>query len=253
MFRKIFAFIAGAAILAVGTLVPLGAYDLTPIVVQLRPSGAASAQQMTITNSHEQPIAIEVKAYKREQLADGTDRLVLETQDILITPPQMVIAPKSSQTFKVRWVGDPSPERELAYRIVTTQLPIKFKSRKTGDTTANVSLAYRYEAALYVTPPGKVPDASLAQIQETTDSSGQTWLELSIKNDGSARALIDKPTLLLHSAGGSSVTLTGAQLAELQNLNVLAGSERKVRLPWPDNLPRGPVTGELQKTYTILK
>ena len=253
LFTRYIAAAAAAGLLAVASIAPLGAYDLTPIVVQLRPTGAGAAQQMTITNSHDQPIAIEVKAFRREQLPDGTDRLTPETQDLLITPPQMVIPPKSSQTFKVRWVGDANPERELAYRIVTTQLPIAFRTEKKGDRTANVSLAYRYEAALYVTAAGKAPNASLAQVREVTGDDGKRWLEVSIRNDGTARALIDKPRLLLRSASGSSVTLAGEQLAALQNLNVLAGSERKVRLPWPAELAGGAVTGELQNSYAVLK
>ena len=57
-------FWSAAAIVAVASITAVGvsAYDLRPIVVQLTPSGAGSSQTMIINNSHQEPIAIEVRA-----------------------------------------------------------------------------------------------------------------------------------------------------------------------------------------------
>ena len=246
--------LAGTALLAAATPSLLEAYDLKPIVVQLAPSGAGASQQMTITNSHKVPIAIEVKAFRREQLPDGSDKLTAENDDIIISPPQMVIQPGSSQAFKVRWVGEPNPQRELAYRIVTTQLPINFKSEKKGEVNAKLNLTYKYEAALYVVPPGSAPAATLADAAPVTDEKGVVWLELAFKNDGNARALLNKPVITLQpAAGGTEKVITEAAVSELQNFNILAGSVRKLRIAWPEGLARGPLNGTLKTEYTILR
>lgn len=254
MNKYLLAGLVGTALVAAAAPSLLQAYDLKPIVVQLAPSGAGAAQQMTITNSHKVPIAIEVKAFRREQLPDGTDKLTAENDDIIISPPQMVIQPGSSQAFKVRWIGDPNPARELAYRIVTTQLPINFKSQKQGDVNAKLNLTYKYEAALYVVPPGSTPAASLVSAGPVTDDKGVTWLELVIKNDGNARALLNRPSITLRpAAGGADIVITDANAAELQNFNILAGGARTLRLPWPESLPKGALSGSLKTEYTTLR
>jgi P pilus assembly chaperone PapD len=83
-----------AAIVSWAVLPPrASAYDLQPIVIQLASSGPGSSGTVVITNSHDEPIAIEARAYRRSQRPDGTDDLTPEDEDIIITPPQMVIAP----------------------------------------------------------------------------------------------------------------------------------------------------------------
>lgn len=247
---KIAASFAGAAAIAMAAQV--AAYDLKPIVFQLAPSGPGSAQAMMITNSHEVPIAIEVRAYGRKQLPDGEDELTPEEDDIVIYPPQMVIQPNTSQSFKVQWVGDPAPKQELAYRIVTNQLPIKFKRQEANGRVADVTMKYRYEAALYVVPKGAKPSASLTSVTRIKEPNGTASLELRIRSDGTLRAILDQPSLQLTTPSGRSVTLAGDQVKPLAGLNVLPGVERVVRIPAPADLETGPLQGQLQTKYTTI-
>ncbi|MEH6660436.1 MAG: fimbria/pilus periplasmic chaperone [Parasphingorhabdus sp.] len=249
-FLKCASFVLLAATLV--ALTPAFGYDMKPIVIQLAPNGAGATQSVVLTNTHDVPIAIEVRAYTRAQNPDGTESRTPEDDDLIITPPQMVIAPKASQSFKVRWIGDPAPEKELAFRLVSNQLPIKFKDEKKGDVSVNVSMNYRYEAALYVVPPQSRPSARLTGIAPVKDENGQTWLEVKILSDGTRRAILDKPILVVRPQnGGTPVTLEGEQVAELANQNILVGSERVIRLPWPDGMAPGPVEGELRTEYTV--
>ncbi len=233
-------------------LSPANAYDLKPIVIQLSPSGSGTTQTVLITNTHKVPIAIEVRAYSRKQNPDGSETRAPEDEDLIISPPQMVIAPKASQNFKVQWVGDPAPEKELAFRLVTTQLPIKFKDQKEGDVSVKVDMSYRYEAALYIVPPKSKPSAKLVSVAPVKGGDGKTWLEAKILSQGTRRAIIEKPSLKLTAEnGGDTVTLEGEALAALANQNILVGNERIIRLPWPEGLAVGPVRGELRTEYTV--
>ena len=218
-------------------------YELEPIVVQLTPSGAGAAQSLTITNTHDVPIAIEVKAYRRTQKPDGSEDREIEDNDILITPPQMVIAPGASQSFKVRWIGAPDVTQEQSYRIVTEQLPINLSQARRGDFSAKVSMRYRYEAALYIVP-SKASASYRVLSAAPKEEGGNRWLELDIASEGNARAILQEPTLAL-SAGGTTVSLQGDTVKTLDGLNILAGNHRIVRLPWPSELPFGPVEAKL--------
>lgn len=248
-------FWSAAAIVAVASVTAVGvsAYDLRPIVVQLTPSGAGSSQTMIINNSHQEPIAIEVRAYARTQLPNGDDQLTPDNDNIAIFPPQMVIQPGASQSFRVQWTGDPAIESERAYRIVTTQLPIRFQHATRGERTIDVSMRYRYEAALYVVPQGATPAVSLQSVTAVAGEGGAQQLELHIRSDGKTRAILEAPELEITPASGSAVTLTREQLGPLVGLNILPGVERVVRIAAPAGLPAGPLTGQLRTRFTTLR
>lgn len=233
--------------------VAASAYDLQPIVIQMTPAGAGSSQTMTITNTHQVPIAIEVKAYKREQRPDGTDELTLDEEDLIIFPPQMVIAAGQSQTFKVQWVGDGAPERELAYRIVTTQLPIKFDTPEVDGRSADLAVNYRYEAALYIMPPGVEPLAELLSARTVMAADGTKQIELEIASIGSMRAIIEQPSLQVTTASGQALTLDGDAILPLVGLNILPGNTRVIRIAAPDGIGDGPITATLDHSYIQLR
>ena len=245
-----------AALMALAALIwsaTAAAYDLKPIVVQLSPTGAGSGQTLVITNSHDVPIAIEVRAYRRQQMPNGEDTLTPEEEDLLIYPPQMVIPPQTSQSFKVQWVGDPAPTRELAYRIVTEQLPIKFTQEIEAGSNADLTVRYRYEAALYIVPSNAEPSARLTSISRVTAEDGSEQLELRIASEGTMRAILDTPRVTVKGTSGESVVLSGEQIQPLDGFNVLPGVERIIRIAAPAGLPTGPLTGELDTRYVVLE
>jgi fimbrial chaperone protein len=249
IFRK-----AGAAVLLVMmamTANPSSAYEVNPMVMELRPSGQGSSTSGVITNSHDVPIAIEIQVFARTQKPDGSDSLVLDTENVIVTPPQTVIQPGESQTFRVSWVGDQAPDRDVAYRLVTNQLPIRFKQEKRENFVAEVMMRYRYEIALYIQPQGTMPKAQLKSARVFEDGTNGRMLELAISSDGTRRAILEKPELQLAS-GGSSFTVTTEQLAPLVGLNILPGSTRVVRMPAPEGLPLGDLTGDLRTSYLVI-
>jgi len=232
---------------------PALAYNLQPIVLQLSPDGAGSSQMLTLTNTHEVPIAIEVKAFRREQQPDGTDVLVPEDEDLIIYPPQMVIPAQQSQTFKVQWVGEANPTRELAYRIVTDQLPIRFESEEVNGRKADVTMRYRYEAALYIVPRGATPLAELVSATAIAAEDGTRQLELRIASKGTMRAILEEPSLVLSPASGAPITLSGDDTKLIAGLNILPGVERVVRIPAPAGIGDGSIPAQLQTRYVELR
>jgi fimbrial chaperone protein len=249
MARIPFFILAILAILAQAAA-PVHAYDLKPLVIQLAPTGSGATQTVVITNTHNVPIAIEVELFQRVQNPDGTDRLTVEENDLLVTPPQMIIPPGQSQSIKVRWIGDAAPATELSYRLVTTQLPIRLTTEETGGVNAKIDVGYRYEAALYIVPPKSKPNATLVSLSPVQDQNGKTWMHARVKSDGTRRAILMRPELIVQPAnGGAEMKLSGPQVEPLNNLNILVGAERVVVLPWPEGLPVGELSGQLRSNY----
>ena len=249
VFRKMG--VVGFMMAALMTASSSTAYEVNPMVMELRPSGQGSSASGVITNSHDVPIAIEIQVFGRTQKPDGSDDLVIENEDVIVTPPQVVIQPGESQTFRVSWVGEPNPDSEIAYRLVTNQLPIKFKEEKRDNYVAEVTMRYRYEVALYIQPQGTTPRAQLHSARVFEDSENGRVLEVTITSDGTRRAILENPELQL-VAGGSSFTLVAEQIPPLVGLNILPGSTRIVRMPAPEGLPVGDLTGDLKTSYLVI-
>ena len=238
IFRKAGAIAALMACLVLGA--PSSAYEVNPMVMELRPTGQGSSASGVITNSHDVPIAIEIQVFARTQNPDGSDRLVAENEDVIVTPPQTVIQPGESQTFRVSWVGDQAPTKEIG-----------FKEEKRDNYVAEVTMRYRYEIALYIQPQGTSPKATLRSARVFEDGGNGRMLELAISSDGTRRAILEKPQLQL-AGGGSSFTLESEQLAPLVGLNILPGSTRVVRMLAPAGMPLGDLTGDLRTSYLVI-
>ena len=248
MFRVVFFLVL--AIFALGSTASWG-YNISPMVIELRPAGSGTSTSLTITNTHEVPVAIEISAYKRSQKEDGSDDLTPETEDLIITPPQMIIPPGTSQSVRIQWVGEASPDLELPYRIVTEQLPIRLTKVQRNDRTADISMKYRYEAALYIVPDGAKPEAVISHA-EVVSQDGEKMVRLTLNSQGTKRAILDSPKVKI-SSSGSDFTLEGEEAKALQGLNILPNSKRVVYLPAPNGISEGKIEAVVQSGYLFVK
>lgn len=220
------------------------AFKLTPIEMTFEPSGRGATRTFQITNAHDQPIAVEIRLSAREMTLSGEDRLSDAEDFFAVFPAQAIVLPGKSQTVRVQWLGDPAPERELAFRLVAEQLPIEL-TRETSDG-ARLKLLVRYIASLYIAPRGVEAEVVLESAVRTTAADGTARLAVVLHNRGTAHSLLRGLTLTAtgqaRGSGESSVTLTAEQLDGMIGQNLLAGHRREFLLPWPARLVEGPVT-----------
>jgi len=225
------------------------AYELSPIVAQFAPKGPGATRTFIIRNTHQEPIALQIEVFKRGADPTGKETRVEEYDDFIVTPPQMVIAPGQSQSIRAQWIGESAPQKELSYRFVVTQLPIKFAKESSGQgISVDVSMGYKYEAAIYVLPVSGKPSAKITRSEAATDATGKRVLRLTVQSTGERRAILVDPTVTV-SSGGQNVQITGDQIAPLNNKNLIAGSQAIVDVPWPAGLPSGQVTASLKTQY----
>ena len=225
------------------------AYEFSPIVAQFAPSGAGASRTFVVKNTHVDPIALQIEVYRRS--ADETGKEVREPEfdDFIITPPQLVLAPGQSQSIRVQWIGDTDPEMELSYRLIVEQLKIPYAREDAGETRrVDVSVGFRYEAALYVVPKKGEAKAEIISSEAIVSEEGDPMLRLTVKNTGERRAILQQTTLTVTS-GDQSVQLTGDAVAGLDNRNIIAGTQAIVDLPWPEGLSVGPVSASMTTSY----
>jgi fimbrial chaperone protein len=222
-------------------------YELNPSVAEFSPSGSDIIRSFFIKSSASQPIAIELSVKKIEIAPDGTEKYVDADDDFLVYPPQIIVRPGQQQRVQVTWLGDADISEELAFNLISEQVPLNLQqqpSRPEPQDRININLNVLtiYMAAVYVTPANARPNVAIESVVYEQDNSGQDVLVVVFENSGNKRGYLNGLVLNLNDGNGKTVTLTADQLPNLNGALVLAGNKRRFVLPWPKELPVGPVT-----------
>ena len=241
--RRPAAFVLLALTLGLFIAAPAQAFRLTPIVQDFQPAGRGAVQNFLITNTTPERIAVEIKMAKRSIAVDGTETLTPEQNDFVVFPAQIALEPGKNQTIQVRWIGEPDPKAELAYRIIAEQLPVELD--RSRQDIASIRLLIKYEGSVYVAPKGVKPHVGLDSLRHVTTKDGKAGLEVNLANKGNAHGILRSAELTVTDAKGGSVTLKGDAAKAMENINILAGGSRRIVLPWPAALTSQEVKGKL--------
>jgi len=222
------------------------AFTLAPIRMEFEPAGRGANQVFHLENDSTNTVPVQLSMLTREANWDGKETNAPAEDDFLVYPPQVLLKPHQVQTVRVKWLGTPKPEKELAYRILAEQLPVSLKKEKPGEARINVLV--RYLGSVYVVPKGAKADVVLASAAPQTDAAGKRRMELILENRGTAHSILNDLRFKIQ-AGGKTVELGPEELKIVGGENILAGQKRRFLLPWPESLPDGP----LQVTFDYTK
>ncbi len=230
--------------LLLGNIQPSFAFKVMPISRTFTPTGSEATQSYDLVNDKPETEAIEMSVVKREMDLDGNETYIPADDDFLIYPSQIILKAGTTQTVRVTWVGEPDPKQELAYRLVSQQIPIDLKKpevAKSTTVTAKVSILMKYMGSLYIRPADVQPKVVLESVIAQTDK-GKPAIAMILDNQGSGRAFLKTYSLNLTSAG-KTVILKPEQLKEVvTGQNILANHKRRFIFPHPADLPQGTVT-----------
>lgn len=206
------------------------AFRLEPMVLSLPVSQPRAAGTYTVENNSDQKVAIEFQVRGRRIDKDGKEDRP-EVTGFLVYPQQMALEPGEKRSVRVTWTGERIPERELAFRLVASQLPVKFDKEKSGS--ASIRFLLEYVASLYLVPNGVKPAPKLLE-QRVKGKQ----LELLVANQGTAHFLLEPLRVELQDGAKTGAPAKEA-LAELRTGNLLPGDERWLRLPLPAGFGAG--------------
>jgi fimbrial chaperone protein len=114
-----------AAAASLGLAAPAAAMTVQPVVIDLKPAGHAGSAAITVENTFTTPLPVELTVQSLAFDETGVKPTGKDPGDILVFPPQAIIAPGQTQTFRVQWVGDPTLARSQHYFVTVAQLPVK--------------------------------------------------------------------------------------------------------------------------------
>lgn len=224
---------------------PALAFKLDPISRVFEPAGAGATQSYEVINDSAEQIAVELSMAERKISLEGQETTESADDDFLVYPSQIVLPPQGVQSVRVTWLGNPNPEKELAYRIIAEQLPINLNNPEESQaetTSGGVKVMFRYIGSVYIRPKNAESKVVLNGITHEKGTDGNDRLVITFDNQGTRRAVLSELNLNLTSQG-SQLTLKPEQLEGVNNGVILAGNQRRFSIPWPQQLPIGEVTG----------
>ena len=153
-------------------------FNISPIRVEL--DRAHRTGVLTLANAEDKPVVVQVRAVAWSQ-ADGTDQLI-DTHDLLVSPPVLQIGANSEQIIRVALRGDPDPAREESFRLIFEEVPQAAPQGFTG-----LQVALRLSVPVFVAPAG--PKAA-AEVSWETRWLPDGHLEVAATNRGTAHLQI---------------------------------------------------------------
>jgi fimbrial chaperone protein len=235
------------ALLALMLSVTASAFELKPMTQTFEPAGRGVNNTFVVHNDLDEEVAVTLTIKARAVDAEGVETLK-DTKDFVVFPTEIMLKGKASQTVRVKWQGDSSVPLERPYRFIAEQVQLKHSRSQPFGASMAIKLVLRYGGTIYVATNKARPDVVVAEVKKV-DAPGGAALELVLANHGSRHAIIDQPSLSV-KAGGATRRFTPAELEKaLAGENILAGGQRRIRLPWPAELPAGPLEAKLDASF----
>ncbi|CAD5917891.1 fimbrial biogenesis chaperone [Planktothrix agardhii] len=198
---------------------PALAFKLDPISRVFEPAGAGATQSYEVINDSAEQIAVELSMAERKISLEGQETTESADDDFLVYPSQIVLPPQGVQSVRVTWLGNPNPEKELAYRIIAEQLPINLNNPEESQaetTSGGVKVMFRYMGSVYIRPKNAESKVVLNGITHEKGTDGNDRLVITFDNQGTRRAVLSELNLNLTSQG-SQLTLKPEQLEGVNN------------------------------------
>lgn len=208
----------------------LFAFNFSPMSQTIELGEGRKGGQFLIENEGGTNIAVELTVKERKMDENGVETL-LETKDITVFPPQIIIPPREKRTIRVQYNSNNDLTSERSYRVIAEQLPLKVDA-KTKDQ-AGIQMLMKFVAALYATPPG-----AKSEVKVLSQTSNGKELILLLENKGNRHQLLNNPVLkYLHE--GAKGEIKAGELTGLTGENILAGQKRKFVIQSKKVIPVG--------------
>ena len=123
------------------------AMSVTPIQIEMATVGGARPQ-FTVTNDSKEPLPVEIQIQSMKLDENGGRKLDKAKDNFLVFPPQALIKPGASQTFRLQWVGDRTIPQSESYMLAVNQIPVKLPACKSA-----VQIVMSFGVVLHCAPP----------------------------------------------------------------------------------------------------
>ena len=221
------------------------AMTVQPVVIDLQTSGRSMSQVVTVENTFSTPLPVELSIQELELGTDGVKQTGKDPGDLLVFPPQALIEPGQTQTFRVQYVGDPALAKSKHYYITVAQLPVKLPEGQSA-----IQILYNFQVLISVTPGGAKPKLSIQSAEIGRNDAGKPVPIVIVTNASNAHGYLSGGHLRIieKDASGKEVfrrTLSGAEIQQTIGFGLIGGGQSR-RVIVPVELPQDGGTVEAE-------
>lgn len=224
------------------------AMTVQPVVIDLQTAGRDMSQTITVENTFATPLPVELTVQELELGTDGVKQTGKDPGDLLVFPPQAIIQPGQTQTFRVQYVGDPGLAKSKHYYVTVAQLPIKLPEGQSA-----IQILYNFQVLISVAPGGVKPKISVQSAEIGTSADGKPVAILTVVNDSPAHGYLSNGRIRLveKDKSGAQVfsrTLSAAEIQQTMGFGLIGGGQTR-RVTVPLVLPSA--EGTVEASYSL--
>lgn len=208
------------------------AMTVQPVVIDLQTAGRDMSQVVTVENTFSTPLPVELTVQELELGPDGVKQTGKDPGDLLVFPPQAIIQPGQTQTFRIQYVGDPTLAKSKHYYVTVAQLPIKLPEGQSA-----IQILYNFQVLVSVAPSGVKPKITVQGAELTMSPDGKPMAVLTVTNESPAHGYLSNGHIRLveRDKTGAQVfskTLSGSEIQQTMGFGLVGGGQtRRVVVP----------------------
>lgn len=226
--------------------VPAMASRVSPMIIDMTPTGRASVGRVELTNDADREIAYEVQMMRGDVSLTGELSLTPADEQFLVFPPQSLIEANSQQVFRVQYVGEEALDASQIYYLAIRQIPVAFDE---GEN--QVQVVVNYNVLVNVVPDGTRPQPAIrearfiertkqadnpAGTEDPAISATEKGLLVDLGNDGSRYFFAGRAdwTITAQTTAGEpfELKLAGREVSQYTGVGVIGpGKTRQFFIP----------------------
>lgn len=219
---------AAAAAVVLGVASIAHAYQVSPMIYDMTPTGKGASTVIRVNNTNAAPITVELQSEKRLFDAAGKESRTAADGDFVLFPPQAIIPAGATQAVRVQYVGPTTLAQSETYTITVKQVPVKMPA----DGKSGVQFVFNFSTVANIVPAGAKPVIEVASVEPTAKT-----LKLTLKNAGNKYANLSTSNVELTGGAFKAVVKDEEWRKALGSSWILPGGTRIVEIPKPDKAP----------------
>ncbi len=212
------------------------AMTVQPVIINLKQSGNGMTQIITVENTFATPLPVELRVQSLEFDQNGVKETGKDPGDLLIFPPQALIQPGQTQSFRVQYVGDPELKTSKHYYVTVAQLPVKLPAGQSA-----IQILYNFQVLVSIAPSGSKPAIKVQTAEIGHNDKGKPIPVVTLSNASAAYGYLSEGRLRIveKDIAGKEVfrrTLSGPETQQTIGFG-LVGANQTRRMSLPIELP----------------
>jgi fimbrial chaperone protein len=218
------------------SVTPAAAMTVQPVVINLQTSGRGMTQVITVENTFATTLPVELRIQELKVTEDGVELTGVDPGDLLVFPPQALIEPGQTQSFRVQYVGDPDLAASKHYYITVAQLPVKLPEGQSA-----IQILYNFQVLISVAPAGVKPELAVQSAEIGRNAEGKPIPIIVLNNSSAAHGYLSNGRLRIvqKDASGNEVfrqSMSGPEVQQTIGFG-LVGANQTRRIAVPIELP----------------